>query len=224
MYNSGDWTAGEPDISDLKIDWSLAGITPWTRRAAALLEADFLTQYRLGSFPKLSTAPLPGVVAAFTIEYIEARKRTLMKKPSDDRMRIKRQRARVNKLYKSRLQTAKQYDMDPKIIDDIEQLGIGGMSSDESEGDEPDENRKFFIKVLPWRHPNVETWIHDVDQLISFGPEGLPRRSRGLRIRQLSPIQSTRPCSNEIPLHLVDPKWISRQNVAAQPFGKPKSS
>lgn len=60
----------EPRIDRLTIDFDLPGVSPWTLRAATLFEADFLREFRLGSFTCLRELPPPGKVAEAFINHV----------------------------------------------------------------------------------------------------------------------------------------------------------
>lgn len=64
-----DESVAEPRLDRLKIDLNIPGVTPWTFRTSTLFEADFIREYRLGSFPELLGQPEPGEVAQAFIDY-----------------------------------------------------------------------------------------------------------------------------------------------------------
>jgi hypothetical protein len=69
-----------PSLSYFRIDWQYNGLTLWTRRASVIFEANFLSQYRLGSFPELDHEPRPGQISKQFVEYIKHLKRAYREK------------------------------------------------------------------------------------------------------------------------------------------------
>jgi hypothetical protein len=68
-------------------------------------------------------------------------------------------------LFQRRREIAKLYSPLRKHIDILDTLGVDGMSSDESSFD-PQTSQPMYTIVKPnWRHPDLQNWFKDFDQL-----------------------------------------------------------
>jgi hypothetical protein len=99
----------------------------------------------------------------------------------------------------------------------VENLDLDGMSSEASEG-EMGMARIFRIKKLPWRNPDLTTWLHRIDRLPLKNLHNSVLTKRSVqRERHFSDIVSTkRPPVVGLPRNLYNPHWLQRQDSRAQ--------
>lgn len=55
----------------LRMDWNIRGATSWSRRVGAAFEADFIVEFRLGSFPTVNSLPEKGEIAHTFNTYVK---------------------------------------------------------------------------------------------------------------------------------------------------------
>jgi len=106
----------------------------------------------------------------------------------------------------------------------VETLGIDGMSSEESEGDD-DTEITFHVKTLPWRR-NITEELQIIDNMRLlekgiFAPQG----SKPVKRLQGTSVVSTREAAMGLPRTLYDESWLRLQphpnlkpNVSERPF------
>lgn len=97
-------------------------------------------------------------------------------------------------------------------IDILSQLGMEGMSTDESEGDvKQRRTRRFLIKKLPWRDPRLTEWLHQID-----GLSDAPSKTTGNRSNKCTPrmpsalVSDSRPVPKMLPRSFYSLAWLSQ--------------
>jgi hypothetical protein len=68
-------------------------------------------------------------------------------------------------LFNSRKRKLKSIQASEDALGLLEMLGAEGMSSEESEGELRLPGRRYLIKSLPWRAPDLTAWLHEIDSL-----------------------------------------------------------
>ncbi|PVF91139.1 hypothetical protein CPB86DRAFT_854736 [Serendipita vermifera] len=99
----------------------------------------------------------------------------------------------------------------------LEELGVEGMSSEESEGEIGSKNRRYFVKVLPWRSEALTTWLHQIDRLPA------PRRGKGTRqytrrtriLNRPLPVSKNRTIPTGLPRAFYREEWIASASKSA---------
>jgi hypothetical protein len=211
-------------ITTLTVDWKKPGLTDWTRRAGVLFEADFMNEYRLGSFPLLLEPPVSGEAACAFINYVLHRKSgsaTDSKRAS--RRRTRRQKACIfsplfcvhAQLYNQRLKTLQRLEFPDAALNAIRLLGTAGMSSEESEGEVGKMDRTYHISTLAWRASSLNDWLRGVDKLPSTVATSSRRTyTRHLRTTGYLTVVSSRSPPTGLPVSFYNNAWLeSRSNL-----------
>lgn len=108
----------------------------------------------------------------------------------------------------------KHHNLSSFALDTLAALGYEGMSSDDSEGEIGKRDRRFHIKILPWRNEELTRWLHMLDSMHN-------NTTRSAKLPVGRPVVCTRTPSTKIsfrrtaprglPRSFYDPLWISLQ-------------
>lgn len=82
------------------------------------------------------------------------------------------------------------------------------MSSDESEGELRTPDRRFFVRVVPWRNPMITKWLHDVDHLPWPETESLRTPERPSVKRLMGSHITSRSPPPRLPRALYSEAWL----------------
>lgn len=87
------------------------------------------------------------------------------------------------------------------------------MSDEESEGPPGAPDRRYFVKLLPWRAPSLTAWLHQIDSLpVAYAR---PYSNRTYRQRTRIPSQSVSEKCNppiNLPVTFYCKKWLTSQS------------
>jgi hypothetical protein len=91
----------------------------------------------------------------------------------------------------------------------MKDLDVDGMSSEASVG-EVGTQRYYRIKKLPWRHPDLTSWLHRIDMmpLKNARQAIIPRRSECRQRRPSDLISDSRPPVHGLPMNLYSKDWL----------------
>jgi hypothetical protein len=85
------------------------------------------------------------------------------------------------------------------------------MSSEESEGEVGALHRRYHVKELPWRAPELTSWLHQVDLLPMGRKAGVSSQERDRRYRILGEkrlISTTRQPPTGLPSSFYREEWL----------------
>jgi hypothetical protein len=110
----------------------------------------------------------------------------------------------------SRCKKLKSLALSEEVLAAIYQLGVNGMSSEQSEGEVGSQTRRYYIKTIPWRSSELTRWLHHLDSL----PKNLrsnSSRQYKQRNRLESPLFSeSRTPPNRLPISFFCQAWLTR--------------
>ncbi|KAL0567082.1 hypothetical protein V5O48_014909 [Marasmius crinis-equi] len=114
-----------------------------------------------------------------------------------------------------------------RALDLVERLGVNGMSSDDSEGD--DLNRRYVIKSRAWRSTKVQEVLLRIDQEIPSTKKSLygnapPGNRPRIRGRARHAAQSTRMAVALLPVNFYRRTWLENLSEAERAQLAPKQS
>ncbi|KAG6836574.1 hypothetical protein H0H93_006598 [Arthromyces matolae] len=190
---------------------------PWNRSAAKVFAADYITHNHLPN--TLATAA--SIIGAFYIRLKTLRRKymTQIQLVSSDPQRLRRDQ-RKRTLFNRRLEVAQMYPFLNRHVRLIQQLGVEGMSSDESDHEEAIHNntvgslRPRYEIILPrWRAVELSRWLHIFDSVYSVARRSQgPSRGDHPRIRHFDAANVRFSLTNSFVTHLprclYRPEWL----------------
>ncbi|KAG8830692.1 hypothetical protein FRC17_004412 [Serendipita sp. 399] len=217
-FNQNPVQGDGPSDNYLLMDWDNPGQTRWTKEVASVLARSF--------FAKIAAREVPIVLGTLTRQQCERALLTHIaylkgkyakssideeedKSANEARLKKARRYSRLKQLLDRRLALAEHHGYPDGAIKLIKDLGLQGMSSEESEG-EVGGSRTYEIKRLPWRADVLSEWLHHIDRLsaVNLHQCVLYRRSYA-RNRRLSLMSSeSRLPVVGLPHNLYDPTWL----------------
>ncbi|KAG6849349.1 hypothetical protein H0H93_009215 [Arthromyces matolae] len=181
---------------------------PWNRSAAKVFAADYMRHHQLPA--TMETAEL--VIGAFYTRLKTLRRKYFTRvhvvTPVDPQRLRRDQRKRT--LFNRRLEVAQIYPFLQRHVRLIQQLGVDGMSSDESDHEEAIHNNtvgsrrpRYEVILPPWRAVELSRWLHVFDSLYSVARRSLgPSRGDHPRIRHYNPANIRFSVTNSFVTHL----------------------
>lgn len=98
-------------------------------------------------------------------------------------------------------------------IETITRLGAGGMSSDQSEGElKKPAQRQLWTKALPWRNPELTSWLHQIDGLPDINILLGLRRHRSIPRKMSALVSTMRAPPQGLPRSFYSATWLSQQD------------
>lgn len=88
------------------------------------------------------------------------------------------------------------------------------MSSDDSEGEIHSEDRRLFIRTLPWRDAVITKWLHGIDTLPNNEVESLKNPAHPRLERLPGNGVTSRSVPPRLPRVLYSEEWLSQQSHA----------
>ncbi|PVF91945.1 hypothetical protein CPB86DRAFT_845663 [Serendipita vermifera] len=241
-YNRGRSKAKGPTSENFVMDWDCTGLTPWTRDCTTIFGHEFLMQHQAHGFASIKgmIIDISLVKSSFRdyILYLKRRYNAEHKEPmeaSDQRNKANKQArswSRRQQLLGRRVALLKHHKFPEDCIDVVqEDLGVDGMSSEESDG-EVGTVRTFKIKRVPWRSQDLTVWLHRVDALPTKNARNavLTRRWPP-RKRIISDLDSSRSQTvHKLPVNFYRGDWLTDQDERSRarldvdeiPFELPK--
>lgn len=131
------------------------------------------------------------------------------------------------KLFQRRRNIAKLVDPLTKHLNILDDLGEGGMSTDESDVDPVTRQTTYTVTKPEWRHPDLHHWLKVFDDLhyrSHANRWSLDRRGAYAHIRTLSQrVHGKSDAPKCLPINAYDPKWIeSREPLFLNHMLNPK--
>ena len=122
-----------------------------------------------------------------------------------------------NQLYTRRLECAMQHQsIQSQTSDIVQQLGIDGMSSNESEHDGHCGEATYYVLHKEWRSRNVTAWLHLLDSLhlqMRYRREWQATAGAWPHFRTASLKVSNRPPVARLPVNFYCTNWYTAQNA-----------
>lgn len=109
------------------------------------------------------------------------------------------------------------YQLPAAASEVIQALGLEGMSSEESEGEVGSKNRRYFVKMLPWRAPSLTAWLYQLDALPAPSGRGLSSRIYHKRNRVVGErLSKTRQPPPGMPSTFYCQSWLASRTTTSQ--------
>jgi hypothetical protein len=90
------------------------------------------------------------------------------------------------------------------------------MSSEQSEGEIGSQDRRYYIKAIPWRSPELTQWLHHLDSLPK-NPKSNNARQYKTRNRLESPfVSQSRIPPNGLPISFFCQAWLIELPIDAR--------
>ncbi|KAH7908072.1 hypothetical protein BJ138DRAFT_406823 [Hygrophoropsis aurantiaca] len=205
--------------SRFRVDLTDVPRSEWNRSAAQVFAADFIATYPNGDFTTKQV-----VNAWFThFDSLKITYKSLILKQKADKHSLraleaaraaKRRQERKNNLYLRRHQVAKRYGTVRTLaLPIVQQLGVDGMSSDESDHEAGHGEASYVIKRKVWRAKAISTWLRTLDSLhLRARYKGEWKASSGAwpHLRMTSTTKSERKAVPGLPKNFYSKKWINQ--------------
>ncbi|KDR77507.1 hypothetical protein GALMADRAFT_138609 [Galerina marginata CBS 339.88] len=198
------------DVDNFKIELSSSPHTPWNISASRIFALDFLRSTAVPASPssikKIETAffiRLKSIVSDYRkhqkgLHVVEATK-------SGDR-----RRQRKRKLFDRRRGTVENHPLLRRHLAIMGELGMEGMSSDESESEGTDVS-SCNVRMPPWRSESLSDWLHVIDTVyIRERKKSGDRRGclPHLRVYKEHSTSSKKKFVKGLPKNAYDPEWL----------------
>ncbi|PVF90950.1 hypothetical protein CPB86DRAFT_720344 [Serendipita vermifera] len=235
-YNTNVPHVVGPTEEELIIDWGITGRTSWTKACADIFARDFCSQHENGSFPLIQGHDVEkSEIKQFFLIYVVGLKRKY-KRASEDPIAAKEQQATANQRARSlnrrkqvhnrRVKLLQHHGFQPEAIQVVNDLGVDGMSSEESDGEIGSTSRTFKIKRLRWRSRDITAFLHQVDELPTRNSENRNLfRLAPSRTRVIKDIDSlNRSAVGGLHKNIYDPDWLNQQDQRKKDELHPRES
>ncbi|KAH7905256.1 hypothetical protein BJ138DRAFT_1231055 [Hygrophoropsis aurantiaca] len=155
-------------------------------------------------------------IAYFDTLWLKYRKREADEKELEalanaQREKIRRKERKVN-LYHRRYQTASSFSaLRQSVLRLVKDVGVDGMSSDESSHEGKQGEATFLITCKPWRARSVTAWLRTLDSLhLGVRYKGQWKASVGAwpRIRLTSTVESESAAVPGLPMNFYSEMWL----------------
>lgn len=232
--NEGELPWQLPTDTNLAMDWENKKATVWMNETLELLVESFMKEYDLNAYPGMGPRPEGSVIFdAMHKHCIYQKKRyALDQEKAEEALKVARRTARMRQLYSRRLELCDHHGLPDEGRATLELLGVDGMSSEESLGQPGGNQRRYHIRPLIWRRPELTRWLHNLDRLPTTNAVGHVLAHRVYR-RTREPGGSTssikRRIPSSLPKNFFSPDWLStlgdrgsqRLNIVEKPHVVP---